>query len=340
MDFDIGLLFSVFVGCVGAVELISVVQYISDQLIFSKDREENKDKLQNDIEKIQENLRESISLIENNETNDIKSMKDGILYKDGFRQDDQPKDQELLDKYNKRMLEISLGDKIVEEEESTKKIERTNSEDEPSSSNHGEFSEDYLRSLDGVKNRPLVRDDGTGRRRAFKKRNSSSSISSQESKASREEELKMFTSMEEEELSYSSDTNVKVKKHSKRHKRSPIKETKTKDDDSISRSSLEDVDEIEGEEEEIVESPWGDINPAHHKSSEFLRGDSIVEEDSDEELPKSEKIVRTVRSSNLSEQNIPKLSSFEEATYSQHDEAINILNKSDDFQKNVSFYLQ
>lgn len=335
MDFDIGLVFSVFVGCVGAVELISVVQYISDQLIFSKDREENKNKLQNDIEKIQENIRESISLIENDETNEIKSMKDGVLYKDGYRQDDQPKDQELLDKYNKRMLEVSLGDA----EESTTKIERTNLNKEPSSSNQsppainfeedGEFSEEYLRSLDGVKNRPLVRDDGTGRRRAFKKRNSSSSISSEDSKAIREEELKMLTNMEEEELS--SDVNLKVKKHSKRHKRSPIKETKSKDDDSMSRSSLDDVDEIEGEEE--VESPWGDIGPGHHKSSEFLRGDSIVEEDSeDEELPKSETIVRTVRSSNLSEQN-PNVSSFEEATDSQHDEAI------DNFQKNVSFYL-
>lgn len=61
------------------------------------------------------------------------------------------------------------------------------------------YSESYLRSLDGIKMRPLVRDDGNRRRRAFKKSQSGSSNSSAVS-SSREEELKMFTSLEEEEF--------------------------------------------------------------------------------------------------------------------------------------------
>ncbi|XP_063821122.1 uncharacterized protein LOC135071261 isoform X3 [Ostrinia nubilalis] len=65
------------------------------------------------------------------------------------------------------------------------------------------------RSLDGIKFRPLQRSDPSGRRRSFKKRHSSSSNSSKESRASREEELKLFTSLEEAEFdSMRKDDNV------------------------------------------------------------------------------------------------------------------------------------
>ncbi|CAB3243469.1 unnamed protein product [Arctia plantaginis] len=73
----------------------------------------------------------------------------------------------------------------------------------------GVYSEDFLRSLDGIKFRPLQRSDPSGRRRSFKKRHSSSSNSSRESRASREEELKMFTSLEEAEFERMNN-NVKV----------------------------------------------------------------------------------------------------------------------------------
>ncbi|XP_063821123.1 uncharacterized protein LOC135071261 isoform X4 [Ostrinia nubilalis] len=73
----------------------------------------------------------------------------------------------------------------------------------------GVYSEDFLRSLDGIKFRPLQRSDPSGRRRSFKKRHSSSSNSSKESRASREEELKLFTSLEEAEFdSMRKDDNV------------------------------------------------------------------------------------------------------------------------------------
>ncbi|XP_045764712.1 paxillin homolog 1 isoform X6 [Maniola jurtina] len=62
------------------------------------------------------------------------------------------------------------------------------------------LSDNFLRSLDGIKYRPLQRNDPSGRRKSFRKRTSSSSNSSRESRASREEELKIFTSLEEAEF--------------------------------------------------------------------------------------------------------------------------------------------
>ncbi|XP_050676083.1 uncharacterized protein LOC126973001 [Leptidea sinapis] len=57
------------------------------------------------------------------------------------------------------------------------------------------FSDKFLRSLDGIN-----RNDPSFRRKTFRKRKSSSSNSSRDSRASREEELKMFTSLEEAEF--------------------------------------------------------------------------------------------------------------------------------------------
>ncbi|XP_059615786.1 calponin homology and LIM domain-containing protein isoform X3 [Phlebotomus argentipes] len=127
--------------------------------------------------------------------------------------------------------------------------------------------------VDGLKTRPLVRDDGTGRRRAFKKRDSSGSL---DSKLSREEELKMFTSLEEEEfrsmtqgdyvpISYNSESGLKVKKHHKRHRKSPtISDALRESTGTLSSSELTEETLSEGTEDE-VSYPWGDINPEHHK---------------------------------------------------------------------------
>ncbi|XP_055700793.1 oocyte zinc finger protein XlCOF6-like isoform X3 [Phlebotomus papatasi] len=125
--------------------------------------------------------------------------------------------------------------------------------------------------VDGLKYRPLVRDDGTGRRRAFKKRNSSGSI---DSKLSREEELKMFTSLEEEEfksmtqgdyvpISYTSEPVLKVRRHHKRHRKSPISDTHHESTGTISSDVTEET--LSEENEDEVTYPWGDINPEHHK---------------------------------------------------------------------------
>lgn len=209
--------------------------------------------------------------------------------------------------------------------------------------NEPQYSDDYLRSLDGIKYRPLVRDDGTGRRRAFKKRRSSGdSTSSRESRASREEELKMFTSLEEEELEaikrgdteytpirYSSDPNLKVDKHSKRHMRSPIKSSEE------SRSSLEMLDEESG-------NPWGEVKPEPYKNMEFWKREKAtsIEEEENENIPNEnisqEKELQRKGIGSAMEKcaspsparNIPEMLSFEDATRSEHENAIASISRS------------
>ncbi|XP_030385541.1 trichohyalin isoform X3 [Scaptodrosophila lebanonensis] len=190
-----------------------------------------------------------------------------------------------------------------------------------------QYTEDYLRSLDGIKNRPLVREDGSGRRRAFKKRRSSgSSNSSRDSRASREEELKMFTSLEEEELrkgdkddynpiKYGSEPTLRVKSHHRRHKRSPAKDIKSPSADSSSLEML-------GEEST---NPWGEVVPEHYKDTEFWKREKALSIDEEElELEKrasGEEVVEEEATAN----NVPKVSSFEEATEAQNAQAASAL---------------
>lgn len=189
-----------------------------------------------------------------------------------------------------------------------------------------QYTEDYLRSLDGIKSRPLVREDGSGRRRAFKKRRSSgSSNSSRDSRASRDDELKMFTSLEEEELrhgekadynpiKYTTEPTLRVKSHHRRHKRSPAKDAKPPTDASVSLEML-------GEEST---NPWGEVMPEHYKDTEFWKREkalSINEEELDlERRASGEEVVEL-------EKNKPKASSFEEATNEQNELAATTLLK-------------
>lgn len=179
----------------------------------------------------------------------------------------------------------SEGPPIIEDRE------REDPEGEPT-----EYPDDYIRSLDGLKNKPLTRDDGTGRRKAYKMRRSSdSSNSSRDSRTSRDEELKMFTSLEEREQGSSdfvpiqyTDQNLKVKPR-RRHKRSP--------------------------------------------GHDFSRPDStgslpIDEEDYAIELTTDEEKAREVRQSPFPTNNVHNSSSFEEATKDQHEDVlINIQSK-------------
>jgi len=183
-----------------------------------------------------------------------------------------------------------------------------------------QYTEDYLRSLDGIKNRPLVREDGSGRRRAFKKRRSSgSSNSSRDSRASRDEELKMFTSLEEEELrhgeredynpiKYSSEPTLKVKSH-RRHKRSPAKDIRSPAEPSGSLEML-------GEEST---NPWGEVVPEHYKDTEFWKREKALSID-EEEI----ELERPSRGEDVEDEatNEPKSSSFEEATEAQNEQAV------------------
>lgn len=206
-----------------------------------------------------------------------------------------------------------------------------------------QYTEDYLRSLDGIKSRPLVREDGSGRRRAFKKRRSSgSSNSSRDSRASRDEEVKMFTSLEEEELrhgekadynpiKYSTEpTTLRVKSHHRRHKRSPAKDVKHTD----SSGSLE----MLGEEST---NPWGEVVPEHYKDTEFWKREKALsideevldlgklaagEDVQEEEHEEDDEVIN----------NKPKASSFEEATEAQNAQAASALQQQRSKEQLVS----
>lgn len=200
-----------------------------------------------------------------------------------------------------------------------------------------QYSEDYLRSLDGIKHRPLVRDDGTSHRRAFKKRRSSDdSISSIDSRKSREEEVQMFTSLEEEEfekmkrndgdyvpIRYSNDASIKSGKHQKRSKKSPIKDISHNESNKGSFGGLND----EGD-------PWGEVKPEHYKNSQFWQREKAIsiEEERDEEEANLWEKTRSELAPSPKEhleagKNVTKDSSFEEATSTQHKEVIESLQK-------------
>lgn len=197
-----------------------------------------------------------------------------------------------------------------------------------------QYSDDYLRSLDGIKARPLSREDRSGRRIAFKKRRSSgSSNSSRDSRASRDEELKMFSSLEEEEMRNAAESpplrysnELKVKGHQKRHKRSPAKDMKS-GDESL-RSSLERL----GEE---AINPWGDVVPEHYKNTAFWKREKglSIEEENDFEKPTSSEEMNYDTATNL-----PSASSFEEATQIQNEEALKNLRKQEIQDMEVSCY--
>lgn len=136
--------------------------------------------------------------------------------------------------------------------------------------------------VDGLKfQRPLVRDDGSGRRKSIRKRNSSGSI---EMKASREEELRMFTSLEEEEFSSLSEGGYKPisynssggggsgvgstssvghqPRRQRRFKRSP--ELVKDEGSSSSHEVLDDVPLLLTDPQDVT-YPWGDIRPTKHR---------------------------------------------------------------------------
>ncbi|XP_014088340.3 trichohyalin isoform X2 [Bactrocera oleae] len=195
-----------------------------------------------------------------------------------------------------------------------------------------QYTEDYLRSLDGIKQRPLVREDGSGRRRAFKKRRSSgSSNSSFESRASREEEVKMFTSLEEEELqpkkegdtdftpiTYASEPLLKVKLPRRRHKRSPAKDAKPSDNNV--RGSLEMLDE------EANTNPWGEVTPEHYKDMPFWKREKSMSID-EEAIELEPPATKTEAKKDNNARNVPQAAAFEEATHTQNEEAITVLQR-------------
>ncbi|CAH1644566.1 unnamed protein product [Spodoptera littoralis] len=151
----------------------------------------------------------------------------------------------------------------------------------------GVYSEDFLRSLDGIKFRPLQRSDPSGRRRSFKKRHSSSSNSSKESRASREEELKMFTSLEEAEFErmnkddkvggFGSTPNLSARSYSRSRSRENSRERRS-DHWSVEAS----VDSAASEDNAELKPMLKDVPKLNSFEEETTETKEVIEEEEEE----------------------------------------------------------
>ncbi|XP_037035746.1 paxillin homolog 1 isoform X4 [Bradysia coprophila] len=196
-----GVMLSVLCSYMGAIELVFIVRDVTHQLALHQMRSRNGEE-QSDISVLQNRIRASISALETVDTESVEQMQDGVSYQNGYRIENERSVQEAAQQWDERRKAMCVAEVNVTLDSQHKSTvsqangiqnERTkNLNDEPNEQNN------Y---------RPIVRDDRTGRRKAFKKRNSSSS-SSDSIRLSREEELKMFTSLEEEEYRNSSFTPI------------------------------------------------------------------------------------------------------------------------------------
>lgn len=248
--------------------------------------------------------------------------------------------------------------------EADKLSERTSQMASPTSSSinempdmhFDEYSDEQMRAMDGIKQRSLVRNDGNRRRRLYKKSTSSTSSSDerQEKRKLREEELDMFTSLEEEEfemikksdykpLQYSSEPNLK--RHLRNHNRSPVRRRTDSegyeydnDDEHLLRKRNVSADDT-------ISDPWGDVKPEHYHDTELWKREramSIAENDdidstNEEEFdavasPKSFQghLEQRLNDGGRSESPVglkaTKSSSFEAATDSDHERVTEMLN--------------
>lgn len=338
-SFTMGLMLSLLFSYVGAVELAFVVRDIAHQVCLHNDQQQEPPADDAaELKRIQIGLRRSIKEARHSEISpDERVMQDGVVYDNGYRvQETSGREQLATDRWTQRRKELSDEDSNNET-----KNERDAPKVQLEDVDRLNYTDEQLAVMDGIKFRPIVRDDGSGRRKAFKKRQqSSSSTSSGEPnlRSSREDELKMFTSLEEEELrsqdyspiQYSSDNKLSTKSH-RRHMRSPGREGTR-----------------EGSDEEG--DPWGNLQPKHFHDHDLWkreRASSIVEETEDDgRLPMSTKQSPQMNAlstgadpqrcySPVGHKN-PRTMSFEDATDTQHDMAIDAIKRRQTSKHDVS----
>ncbi|XP_037035749.1 leupaxin isoform X7 [Bradysia coprophila] len=253
-----GVMLSVLCSYMGAIELVFIVRDVTHQLALHQMRSRNGEE-QSDISVLQNRIRASISALETVDTESVEQMQDGVSYQNGYRIENERSVQEAAQQWDERRKAMCVAEVNVTLDSQHKSTvsqangiqnERTkNLNDEPNEQNN------Y---------RPIVRDDRTGRRKAFKKRNSSSS-SSDSIRLSREEELKMFTSLEEEEYRNSSFTPISYSNAS------PANSQKI-------------ADPPFHEKQKFDAEAWGNRKPSNYHDSALWkreRATSIVEESED-----------------------------------------------------------
>lgn len=256
-----GVMLSVLCSYMGAIELVFIVRDLTHQFALHQMRLRNGEE-QSDISVLQNRIRASISALETVDTESVEQMQDGVSYQNGYRIETEQSVTEVAQQWDERRKAMCVSEVNVSvdsqptvsnangiQSERTKSIECTtrngdlslNDDDEPDEQNN------Y---------RPIVRDDRTSRRKAFKKRHSSSSQSSDSIRLSREEELKMFTSLEEEE--------------SKNAPFTPISYTNAKNTEPPFH-----------EKQKYEAEAWGNRKPSNYRDTDLWkreRATSIVEE--------------------------------------------------------------
>lgn len=279
---------SIIIGCVGAVELITFLHQFSLRADEEHDRELEQESSVSGIVTVAVDQIPSNESRVDNQKSPLKPQNEKSPELQRMERGDDNPPEVVEEVYNKVKVEVTDREPPARSTERPPEIRFELYERSCSLS-------DVDRPLvDGLKlQRPLVRDDGSGRRKSIRKRNSSGSIDTM--KACREEELRMFTSLEEEEFSSLSEggfrpisygspnadssSSVKVTRRHRRFKRSPVKDSQnitSEESASSSHEVLNDVPLLDDPED--VTYPWGDINPKLRKKHMMHEKSMSIEE--------------------------------------------------------------
>lgn len=245
-----GLMLSVLCSYMGAIELVFIVRDVTHQLALHQMRLRNGERKQSDISVLQDNIKASINALETVELESVERMQDGVLYKNGYRIDNEQSVKDVAQQWDDRRKIMCVSEMNAVESTSKSIVSNGygNHSEQMTNLNHDEPNEQN-------NCRPIVRDDRIERRKAFKKRHSSSSSDS--IRLSREEELKMFTSLEEEEYKNSSNNPISYS------------------------NSQKTIDKSFHEKQKYDAEAWGNRKPSNYHDSELWkreRATSIVEE--------------------------------------------------------------
>lgn len=266
-----GVMLSVLCSYMGAIELLFIVRDLTHQLALHQMRLRNEDPQQSDISVLQGKIRASIDALETVDLESVEQMQDGVLYKNGYRIENEQSVELVAQQWDERRKVMCVPEVSTTESQLPSTVsngyagngmqnERTRNVNEYAGNSSASLNDDEPNEPNNY--RPIVRDDRTGRRKAFKKRHSSSSQSGDSIRLSREEELQMFTSLEEEEhknssftpISYSNDTLV---------------------------NSPKNIDSSFHEKQKYDAEAWRNKKPSNYHDSELWkreRATSIVEE--------------------------------------------------------------
>lgn len=260
-----GVMLSVLCSYMGAVELVFIVRDLTHQLALHQKRLGNVERKQSDISVLQDKIKASIDALEPVHIESVEQMQDGVLYKNGYRIE---KTAEVVAQQWDERRKVMSASEVCAIESPPKpsvsngftgnRIQNDRTKNQIEHESAAGIGDDNDEPNEPNNYRPITRDDRTGRMKAFKKRHSSGSQSSDSIRLSREEELKMFTSLEEEEYKSSAVTPI-----------------------SYSNGSQKSIDSSFHEKQKYDVAACSNQRPSNYHDSELWkreRATSIVEE--------------------------------------------------------------